>query len=153
MDVKELPSGPVVQAINMPGVSLSDVKVQVEEGNVLAISGKHERPSEDGGPIGQRIANRPIGPIWSTVPYELVRSGDLSVSRMSILHARLMLVCVPLSFGVTTMSLVVVGDGDSRSFLSCSDSQDRNKLMLGGFGDPAFSTAVQQQMDLPNELE
>ena len=59
MDVKELPSGPVVLAI-----SLSDVKVQVEEGNVLAISGKRKRPSEDGGPIGQRTADRPIGLIW-----------------------------------------------------------------------------------------
>ena len=64
MDVKELPSGPIVLAVDMPGVSLSDVKVQVEEGNVLAISGKRKRPSEDSGPIGQRIADRPIGPIW-----------------------------------------------------------------------------------------
>ena len=40
MDVKELPSGPIVLAIDIPGVSLSDVKVQVEEGNVLAISRK-----------------------------------------------------------------------------------------------------------------
>ena len=51
MDVKELPSGPIVLAVDTPGVSLSDVKVQVEEGNV--------RPSKDGGPIG---------PIRSTVP-------------------------------------------------------------------------------------
>jgi len=43
MDVKELPSGPIVLAVDTPGVSLSDVKAQVEEGNVP--------PSEDGGPI------------------------------------------------------------------------------------------------------
>ena len=49
----------------MPVVSLSDVKVQVEEGNV--------RLSEDGGPIGQWIADRPIGPIWSTVSCPLRR--------------------------------------------------------------------------------
>ena len=49
MDVKELPSGPIVLGVDMPGVSLSDV----EEGNVVAISGKRERPSEDGGPIGE----------------------------------------------------------------------------------------------------
>ena len=48
MDVKELPSGPIVLAVDMPGVSLADVKVQVEEGNVLAISGERKRPSEDG---------------------------------------------------------------------------------------------------------
>ena len=53
MDVKELPSGPIVLAVDMPGVSLSDVRVRVEEGNVLAICGKRERPSEDGGPIGE----------------------------------------------------------------------------------------------------
>ena len=64
MDVKELPSGPIVLAVDMPGVSLSDVEVQVEEGNVLAISGKRERPSEDDGPIGQRTADRPTIPIW-----------------------------------------------------------------------------------------
>ena len=27
------------------------------------------------------------------------------------------------------------------------------ELMLGGFGDPVFSVAVQQLMDLPDELE
>ncbi|CAD6340521.1 unnamed protein product [Miscanthus lutarioriparius] len=64
MDVKELPSGPIVLAVDIPGVSLSDVEVQVEEGNVLAISGKRKCPSKDGGPIGQQIADRRIGPIW-----------------------------------------------------------------------------------------
>jgi len=51
-----------------------------------------------------------------------------SVHVPCIVRARLMLVCVPLPFGVTTMSLVVAGDGDSRSFLSCSDSQDGNEV-------------------------
>jgi len=63
MDIKELPSGPIVLVVGKPGVSLSDIEVHVEEGNVLAISGKRKRPFEDGGPIGQRIADRPIGPI------------------------------------------------------------------------------------------
>jgi HSP20 family protein len=41
MDIKELPSGPIVLAVDMPGVSLSDIKVQVEEG----ISGERKCPS------------------------------------------------------------------------------------------------------------
>jgi HSP20 family protein len=49
MDVKELPSGATVLAVDMPGVSPADVKVQVEEGNVLTISGERKRPAEDGG--------------------------------------------------------------------------------------------------------
>ena len=49
MDVKELPSGHIVLAVDMPGVSLADVKVQVEDGNVLAISGERKRPAEDCG--------------------------------------------------------------------------------------------------------
>nr|CAB3446118.1 unnamed protein product [Digitaria exilis] len=48
MDVKELPSGAIVLAVDMPGVNPSDVKVQVEEGNVLTISGERKRPAEDG---------------------------------------------------------------------------------------------------------
>ncbi|CAN6246659.1 unnamed protein product [Urochloa humidicola] len=48
MDVKELPSGAVVLAVDMPGVSPADVKVQVEDGNVLTISGERKRPAEDG---------------------------------------------------------------------------------------------------------
>ncbi|KAL6604434.1 hypothetical protein ACP70R_028682 [Stipagrostis hirtigluma subsp. patula] len=48
MDVKELPSGAIVLAVDMPGVSPADVKVQVEEGNVLTISGERKRPAEDG---------------------------------------------------------------------------------------------------------
>ncbi|OEL16952.1 19.0 kDa class II heat shock protein, partial [Dichanthelium oligosanthes] len=47
MDVKELPSGVIVLAVDMPGVSPADVKVQVEEGNVLTISGERKRPAED----------------------------------------------------------------------------------------------------------
>jgi hypothetical protein len=46
-----------------------------------------------------------------------------SVHVPCIVRARLMLVCVPLPSGVTTMSLVVTGDGDSRNFLSCSEPQ------------------------------
>ncbi|RCV04833.1 hypothetical protein SETIT_1G032700v2 [Setaria italica] len=49
MDVKELPSGAIVLAVDMPGVSPADVKVQVEEGNVLTISGERKLPAEDGG--------------------------------------------------------------------------------------------------------
>ncbi|PAN04747.1 hypothetical protein PAHAL_1G088400 [Panicum hallii] len=49
MDVKELPSGAVVLAVDMPGVSPADVRVQVEEGNVLTISGERKRPAEDAG--------------------------------------------------------------------------------------------------------
>jgi len=68
--------------------------------------------------------------------YELVQRADAvmhaclraSVHVPCIVRARLMLACVPLPFGVTTMSLVVTGDGDSRSFLSCSDSQDGNEV-------------------------
>lgn len=48
MDVKELPSGVIVLAVDMPGVSLPDVKVQVEGGNVLTISGERKHPAEDG---------------------------------------------------------------------------------------------------------
>ncbi|CAL5023121.1 unnamed protein product [Urochloa decumbens] len=50
MDVKELPSGAIVLAVDMPGVSPADVRVQVEEGNVLTISGERKRPAdaEDG---------------------------------------------------------------------------------------------------------
>src|SRR6185312_8535316 len=47
MDVKELPSGALVLAVDMPGVSLADVRVQVEDGNVLTISGERKRPPED----------------------------------------------------------------------------------------------------------
>ena len=49
MDVKELPSGALVLAVDMPGVSPADVRVQVEEGNVLTISGERKRPAEDAG--------------------------------------------------------------------------------------------------------
>ena len=56
MDVKELPSGAIVLAVDMPGVSPADVKVQVEEGNVLTISGERKRPAEDGGAEGKQQA-------------------------------------------------------------------------------------------------
>ena len=49
MDVKELPSGALVLAVDMPGVSPADVRVQVEGGNVLTISGERKRPAEDAG--------------------------------------------------------------------------------------------------------
>ncbi|XP_015688937.1 19.0 kDa class II heat shock protein-like [Oryza brachyantha] len=48
MDVKELPSGALVLAVDMPGVSPADVRVQVEEGNVLTISGERKRPGDAG---------------------------------------------------------------------------------------------------------
>ena len=68
--------------------------------------------------------------------YVLVQRADAvmhaclraSVHVPCIVRARLMLVCVPLSFGVTTLSLVVARDGDSRSFLSCSDSHIGNEV-------------------------
>ncbi|KAF0912990.1 hypothetical protein E2562_019791 [Oryza meyeriana var. granulata] len=53
MDVKELPSGALVLAVDMPGVSPADVKVQVEEGNVLTISGERKRPADDGADGGE----------------------------------------------------------------------------------------------------
>ncbi|KAJ1278551.1 hypothetical protein BS78_04G088200 [Paspalum vaginatum] len=50
MDVKELPSGAIVLAVDMPGVSHADVRVQVEEeGNVLTISGERKRAAEGEG--------------------------------------------------------------------------------------------------------
>ena len=49
MDVKELPSGALVLAVDMPGVRPADVRVQVEDGNVLTISGERKRPAEDAG--------------------------------------------------------------------------------------------------------
>ncbi|OAY64066.1 19.0 kDa class II heat shock protein-like [Ananas comosus] len=49
MDVKELPSGKLVLTVDMPGVNPSDVKVQVEEGNVLVISGERRREKEEKG--------------------------------------------------------------------------------------------------------
>ncbi|KAL6888242.1 hypothetical protein ACP4OV_009268 [Aristida adscensionis] len=48
MDVKELPSGALVLAVDMPGVSPADVRVQVDDGNLLTISGERKRPPEDG---------------------------------------------------------------------------------------------------------
>jgi HSP20 family protein len=49
MDVKELPSGAIVLAVDMPGVNPADVKVQVEEGKVLTIGGERKRPAEEDG--------------------------------------------------------------------------------------------------------
>ncbi|CAL4889131.1 unnamed protein product [Urochloa decumbens] len=57
MDIKELPSGAIVLAVDMPGVSPADVKVQVEEGNVLTISGERKRPAEDGAAEGKQVAS------------------------------------------------------------------------------------------------
>jgi HSP20 family protein len=45
-DVKELPSS-YVFAIDMPGLKTEDMKVQIEEGNVLVISGERKRPEEE----------------------------------------------------------------------------------------------------------
>ena len=47
MDVKELPSGALVLTVDMPGVRPADVKVQVEDGNVLTISGERKSPAAD----------------------------------------------------------------------------------------------------------
>uniref|UniRef100_A0A0E0NBR6 SHSP domain-containing protein n=1 Tax=Oryza rufipogon TaxID=4529 RepID=A0A0E0NBR6_ORYRU len=50
MDVKELrASGALVLAVDMPGVAPADVRVEVEDGNVLAISGERRRPAGDDG--------------------------------------------------------------------------------------------------------
>lgn len=45
-DVKELPSS-YVFTIDMPGLKTEDMKVQIEEGNVLVISGERKRPEEE----------------------------------------------------------------------------------------------------------
>jgi len=47
MDVKELPSGALVLAVDMPGVRPADVRVQVEDGNVLTIGGERKCPAAD----------------------------------------------------------------------------------------------------------
>lgn len=46
-DVKEYPSS-YVFVIDMPGLKSGDIKVQVEEDNVLIISGERKRPEEEG---------------------------------------------------------------------------------------------------------
>uniref|UniRef100_A0A0D9VDT5 SHSP domain-containing protein n=1 Tax=Leersia perrieri TaxID=77586 RepID=A0A0D9VDT5_9ORYZ len=49
MDVKEIPSsGEIVLAVDMPGVRAADVKVKVEDGNILTIAGERKRPADDG---------------------------------------------------------------------------------------------------------
>ncbi|KAL5207156.1 hypothetical protein ABZP36_031591 [Zizania latifolia] len=49
LERQELPSGAIVLAVDMPGVSPADVRVQVQEGNVLTISGERaRRPADDG---------------------------------------------------------------------------------------------------------
>lgn len=46
MEVKELPSGALVLAVGVPaGVSPADVRVQVEDGNVLVIAGERKQPA------------------------------------------------------------------------------------------------------------
>jgi HSP20 family protein len=45
-DVKELPSS-YVFSIDMPGLKTEDMKVQIEEGNVLVISGERKRAEEE----------------------------------------------------------------------------------------------------------
>ncbi|KAJ3692008.1 hypothetical protein LUZ60_012358 [Juncus effusus] len=47
MDVKELPDGRIVLTVDMPGVIANEVKVQVEDNNLLVISGERKRPGEE----------------------------------------------------------------------------------------------------------
>ncbi|XP_072961280.1 17.1 kDa class II heat shock protein-like [Typha angustifolia] len=49
MDIKELPSGTIVLTVDMPGVNPGEVKVQVEEGNVLVISGERKMTEDKEG--------------------------------------------------------------------------------------------------------
>ncbi|KAL6972684.1 hypothetical protein U1Q18_026857 [Sarracenia purpurea var. burkii] len=46
VDVKELPTS-YVFVVDMPGMKAGDVKVQVEDGNVLIISGERKREEEN----------------------------------------------------------------------------------------------------------
>ncbi|KAJ3686533.1 hypothetical protein LUZ61_015697 [Rhynchospora tenuis] len=47
MDVKEMPDGRIDLIIDMPGVHANEVKVQVEDNNLLVISGERKRPTEE----------------------------------------------------------------------------------------------------------
>lgn len=46
-DVKEYPAAYVV-VVDMPGVAAADIKVQLEDDNVLVVSGERRREKEDG---------------------------------------------------------------------------------------------------------
>ncbi|XP_078177125.1 17.1 kDa class II heat shock protein-like [Carex rostrata] len=47
MDVKELPDGRILLTVDMPGVHANEIKVQVEDNNLLVISGERKRPAEE----------------------------------------------------------------------------------------------------------
>ena len=80
MDVKELrASGALVLAVDMPGVAPADVRVEVEDGNVLAISGDRRRPAGDGDDGGEGVKylrmERRMGKFMRRFP--LPESADL----------------------------------------------------------------------------
>uniref|UniRef100_A0A0E0JXC8 SHSP domain-containing protein n=1 Tax=Oryza punctata TaxID=4537 RepID=A0A0E0JXC8_ORYPU len=76
MDVKELPaSGALVLAVDMPGVVPADVKVQVEEGNVLTITGERKRPADDGDGVKYLRMERRMGKFMRKFP--LPESADI----------------------------------------------------------------------------
>ncbi|EPS67998.1 hypothetical protein M569_06773, partial [Genlisea aurea] len=56
-DVKELPNS-YVFAVDMPGLKSGDISVQVEEGNVLQISGERKREDEKDGAKYVRMERR-----------------------------------------------------------------------------------------------
>ncbi|XP_014504237.1 17.9 kDa class II heat shock protein [Vigna radiata var. radiata] len=56
-DVKEYPNSYVLQ-IDMPGLKCGDIKVQVEDGNVLFISGERKREEEKEGAKYLRMERR-----------------------------------------------------------------------------------------------
>ncbi|KAJ4782233.1 hypothetical protein LUZ62_066490 [Rhynchospora pubera] len=47
MDVKEMPDGRILLIVDMPGVHGNEVKVQVEDNNLLVISGERKRSTEE----------------------------------------------------------------------------------------------------------
>nr|AGS48404.1 class II heat shock protein [Ammopiptanthus mongolicus] len=56
-DVKEYPN-PYVFVIDMPGLKSGDIKVQVEDDNVLLVSGERKREEEKGGVKYLRMERR-----------------------------------------------------------------------------------------------
>lgn len=56
-DIKEYPKS-YVFVVDMPGLKSGDIKVQVEEGNVLLISGERKREEEKGGGKYVRMERR-----------------------------------------------------------------------------------------------